>query len=351
MSVVGGSLLCSWLVLVVSLAGAMGRTHCFAHSRIIARGGGIAAYHMVWQWSAAVSLPLYLVCCGALQVMWGQCVDLLQRGFSSGSILTVDPEDARLLGKPWTRRCECLVDCLCLSCIDASGCIMLLLRGLGRVCTLSHASGAKLLPCQRGPRALPAAVAAVIVLVLGPHEQQCTFLAVLSRRYIYNQRQCGRCRGPVKIWDMATRTVSTIRSCSLLEQSCLRLSLLAAVNGGAKVCCTCLCTPLSMPVLFCLAAWPGKHAPLCSCHNHHDCCCCPCCRSTAARRANPCASPKPLQPPLLTQQQLQQGPAASRAARGAAAAHLRPRWTQRQRQQGWIRTLLRQLHSCCTPAG
>jgi hypothetical protein len=38
------------------------------------------------------------------QVMWGHCVDLLQRGFSSGSILTVDPDDARKLGKPWTRR-------------------------------------------------------------------------------------------------------------------------------------------------------------------------------------------------------------------------------------------------------
>jgi formamidopyrimidine-DNA glycosylase len=37
-------------------------------------------------------------------VIWGHCVDLLQRGFSSGSILTVDPEDAKTLGKPWTRR-------------------------------------------------------------------------------------------------------------------------------------------------------------------------------------------------------------------------------------------------------
>ncbi|KAF6257648.1 hypothetical protein COO60DRAFT_1271214, partial [Scenedesmus sp. NREL 46B-D3] len=27
--------------------------------------------------------------------IWGHCVDLLQRGFSSGSILTVDPEDAQ----------------------------------------------------------------------------------------------------------------------------------------------------------------------------------------------------------------------------------------------------------------
>ena len=29
---------------------------------------------------------------------------LLQRGFKTGSILTVDPEDAARLGPPWTRR-------------------------------------------------------------------------------------------------------------------------------------------------------------------------------------------------------------------------------------------------------
>ena len=29
---------------------------------------------------------------------------LLQRGFKTGSILTVDPADAQRLGEPWTRR-------------------------------------------------------------------------------------------------------------------------------------------------------------------------------------------------------------------------------------------------------
>lgn len=37
-------------------------------------------------------------------LVWHHSVDLLQRGFKSGSILTVDPEDARKLGQPWTRR-------------------------------------------------------------------------------------------------------------------------------------------------------------------------------------------------------------------------------------------------------
>lgn len=40
----------------------------------------------------------------AFDTIWYHCVDLLKRGFQSGSILTVDPEDAIKLGKPWTRR-------------------------------------------------------------------------------------------------------------------------------------------------------------------------------------------------------------------------------------------------------
>lgn len=39
-----------------------------------------------------------------LQRVWFHCTDLLQRGFKLGSILTVDPEDAKVLGSPWTRR-------------------------------------------------------------------------------------------------------------------------------------------------------------------------------------------------------------------------------------------------------
>jgi hypothetical protein len=37
--------------------------------------------------------------------IWRHSVDLLQRGFKSGSILTVDPEEAAALGPPWQRRC------------------------------------------------------------------------------------------------------------------------------------------------------------------------------------------------------------------------------------------------------
>lgn len=36
--------------------------------------------------------------------VWRHSIELLQRGFTTGSILTVDPEDARVMGEPWTRR-------------------------------------------------------------------------------------------------------------------------------------------------------------------------------------------------------------------------------------------------------
>ena len=37
-----------------------------------------------------------------------------------------------------------------------------------------------------------------------------------TRRYIYNQDTCGRCRGPIKTWDMATRTVYCCETCQPL---------------------------------------------------------------------------------------------------------------------------------------
>lgn len=37
-------------------------------------------------------------------MLWAHSVLLLQRGFLTGSILTVDPEEARVLGPKWSRR-------------------------------------------------------------------------------------------------------------------------------------------------------------------------------------------------------------------------------------------------------
>ncbi len=42
-------------------------------------------------------------------------------------------------------------------------------------------------------------------------------LIATPRRYIYNQRQCGRCKGPVRTWDMAARTVYCCETCQPLN--------------------------------------------------------------------------------------------------------------------------------------
>jgi len=40
----------------------------------------------------------------AFDRIWHHSVLLLQRGFREGGILTVDAEEAKVLGNPWTRR-------------------------------------------------------------------------------------------------------------------------------------------------------------------------------------------------------------------------------------------------------
>ena len=80
--------------------------------------------------------PGCLVTRDRFEALWSTSVRLLQAGFATGSIITVDP--AEKLPAPWTRR------------------------------------------------------------------------------YIYNQDTCGRCRGPIKTWDMATRTVYACETCQPL---------------------------------------------------------------------------------------------------------------------------------------
>ena len=84
--------------------------------------------------------------------VWRHSVELLQRGFVTGSILTVDPEEAKVLGEPWTRR------------------------------------------------------------------------------YVYNQRSCGRCGAAVKTWDMANRTVYCCEGCQPLLPSTRGVSERASVR-------------------------------------------------------------------------------------------------------------------------
>ena len=48
--------------------------------------------------------PCKTVSRAEFEALWRHSVLLLQRGFKTGSILTVDEEEAKQLGKPWTRR-------------------------------------------------------------------------------------------------------------------------------------------------------------------------------------------------------------------------------------------------------
>ena len=66
----------------------------------------------VWVISSAVLLqagvhpeqPGKTVSREGFESLWRHSVLLLQRGFKTGSILTVDEDEAKKLGKPWTRR-------------------------------------------------------------------------------------------------------------------------------------------------------------------------------------------------------------------------------------------------------
>ena len=50
--------------------------------------------------------PANTVSRAGFEALWRHSVELLQRGFKTGSILTVDLEEAKVLGAPWTRRCD-----------------------------------------------------------------------------------------------------------------------------------------------------------------------------------------------------------------------------------------------------
>lgn len=96
---------------------------------VIAGVGNIYRAEILFKAGIHPEQPGYTLTKGEFDLLWHHCVDLLRRGFQTGSILTVDPEEACVLGSPWTRR------------------------------------------------------------------------------YIYNQSRCGRCKSPVKTWEMAARTV------------------------------------------------------------------------------------------------------------------------------------------------
>ncbi|CAL5225951.1 g8750 [Coccomyxa viridis] len=72
--------------------------------KAVAGIGNIYRAEILYKAKVHPEQPGYSVDRETFERIWFHSVDLLQRGFKSGSILTVDPEDAQKLGKPWTRR-------------------------------------------------------------------------------------------------------------------------------------------------------------------------------------------------------------------------------------------------------
>ena len=71
---------------------------------VIAGVGNIYRAEILYKAGVHPEQPGRTLTRAAFDSIWSHSVDLLRRGFQSGSILTVDPEDAILLGQPWTRR-------------------------------------------------------------------------------------------------------------------------------------------------------------------------------------------------------------------------------------------------------
>lgn len=71
---------------------------------VIAGIGNIYRAEILYKSKVHPEQPGYSISRSTFDVIWQHSVELLQRGFQSGSILTVDPEDAVALGQPWTRR-------------------------------------------------------------------------------------------------------------------------------------------------------------------------------------------------------------------------------------------------------
>ena len=70
-------------------------------------------------------------------------------------------------------------------------------------------------------------------------------------RYIYNQRQCGNCKGCVRTWDMSSRTVYACETCQPLD-------LGSGVGEGAA--------PLKLAASRALAMQVCAHLPGRRCH-------------------------------------------------------------------------------------
>lgn len=71
---------------------------------IIAGIGNIYRAEILYKSRLHPEQPAHTISRDQWLTLWSHSVDLLKRGFTSGSIVTVDSEEALVLGAPWTRR-------------------------------------------------------------------------------------------------------------------------------------------------------------------------------------------------------------------------------------------------------
>ena len=77
---------------------------CLMEQSIMAGVGNIYRAEILYKSGVHPDQPANTVSRAKFELIWKHSVLLLQRGFKTGSILTVDPADAQRLGEPWTRR-------------------------------------------------------------------------------------------------------------------------------------------------------------------------------------------------------------------------------------------------------
>lgn len=71
---------------------------------LVAGVGNIYRSEILFMSGVHPDTPAGLITPAQFSDIWRHCVETLQRGFREGSIITVDPQEALLLGPPWTRR-------------------------------------------------------------------------------------------------------------------------------------------------------------------------------------------------------------------------------------------------------
>lgn len=146
----------------------------------------------------------------AFDAVWQHSVLLLQRGFTTGSILTVDPEEAAVLGAP------CQQDLM--MCVGQFG-----LSSLCKPTSHLWSPGANLLTDTAAGMCISRRTLLERDLAQMAQSLEACDCAgdPWKRRYIYNQATCGRCGSRAATWDMQAHClVPKPAVCCLIAGQC-----------------------------------------------------------------------------------------------------------------------------------